>query len=59
MIDQVKYMVDDDDEEIKFIFNKLHLKVFHGDGDIANLDLPQIKRNQYNKRNKPMKTEKS
>jgi len=52
-------MVDDDDEEIKFIFNKLHLKVFHGDGDIANLDLPQIKRNQYNKRNKPMKTEKS
>jgi len=47
-------MVDDDDEEIKFIFNKLRLKLFHGDGDIANLDLPQIKRNQYNKRNKQM-----
>jgi len=45
-------MVDDDDEEIKIIFNVLRIKVFPESGEIADLYLINIERNKNNKHNK-------
>jgi len=52
VIDQIEHMVDDDDDEIKSIFNTLSSKVFPGGGEISDLVLAQIKRNKNNKWNK-------
>jgi len=45
-------MVDDDDEEIKNIFNVLHIKMFPVGGEIEIYILIEIKRNKNNKLNK-------
>jgi len=56
VLDQIEHMVDDDDEEIKSIFNMLSIKVFPGGRKISDQDLAQIKRNKNNKMNKWMKS---
>lgn len=54
MIDQIKKMTNDDDEKIKIIFNTLRIKVFLWNGEIADLDLAQIKINKNTICNKQM-----
>jgi len=46
VIDHIKHIVDEDEEEIKAISNTLPIKVFPAREDIIDLDLIEIKRNK-------------
>jgi hypothetical protein len=54
VIDHIKHVVDEDEEEIKAIFNTLPIKVFPAGEEIVDLGLMEMKRNKIDKRNKQM-----